>query len=207
IQLYRRIIREYPKYEEVAAVHYYLGHALTDAERIEEGQQAWRALVCNNRYPVRDSATDPSRIEVRKLVQDHDERFWAEWNQRNTQPIDKLRPGARPAGRAGNEELAFADPYDGCQPIPQETLPGSEPRYVAEVWWQLGNYHFDQVDPGGGPYNLNRAVSAYSHAMQYKQPPIYGVALYKLAWTYFKQQRYRTAVQEFVNLLHYADEQ
>src|SRR5690606_22604166 len=53
IQLYRRIIREYPKYEEVAAVHYYLAHALTDAERIEEGQQAFRALVCNNRYTVR----------------------------------------------------------------------------------------------------------------------------------------------------------
>ncbi|MFO7178684.1 MAG: hypothetical protein DIU78_008310, partial [Pseudomonadota bacterium] len=207
IQLYRRIIREYPKYEEVAAVHYYLAHALTDAERIEEGQQAFRALVCNNRYTVRDSATDPSRIEVQKLPQDHDEGFWAEWNRRNTEPIDKVRPGARRGARAGNEELSFVDPYDGCEPIPQETLPGSEPRYVAEVWWQLGNHHFDQIEPKGGPYNLNRAVSAYSRALEYKQPPIYGVALYKLAWTYFKQQRYRTAVEEFVKLLHYADEQ
>jgi hypothetical protein len=33
------------------------------------------------------------------------------------------------------------------------------------------------------------------------------VALYKQAWTYFKQQRYRQAVHEFVRLLRYADEQ
>ncbi|HEY3236182.1 MAG TPA: hypothetical protein VGJ84_15805, partial [Polyangiaceae bacterium] len=73
--------------------------------------------------------------------------------------------------------------------------------------WQIGNYHFDQVDVGGGPYTLNRAVSAYEHSLAYKKPPIYGVSLYKLAWTYFKQQRYRTAVDAFVRLLHYADEQ
>ena len=29
--------------------------------------------------------------------------------------------------------------------------------------------------------------------------------MYKRSWTYFKQQRYRTAVQWFVHLLHYAD--
>ena len=43
--------------------------------------------------------------------------------------------------------------------------------------------------------------------MKYKKPPLYGVAMYKLAWTYFKQQRYETAVREFVELLNYTDEQ
>ena len=43
--------------------------------------------------------------------------------------------------------------------------------------------------------------------MQYKKPPLFGVALYKYAWTLFKQQRYEAAVHEFVHLLNYTDEQ
>lgn len=213
IRLYRRIIREYPNYEEIAAVHYYLGHAYTDSARLEEGQQAWRALVCNNRYTVKDDPKDPNRIELQPLPQDHDDKFWSDWYNRHPLPLDQggvrvARGRSVPGGRAGAEdETVFVDPYDGCKPLPQNTLPGDEPRYLAEVWWQLGNHHFDQIDPKGGPFNLNRAVSAYQRSMEYKKPPIYGVSLYKLAWTYFKQQRYHTAVDWFVKLLHYADEQ
>ena len=124
----------------------------------------------------------------------------------------KPRPSARAVKRGADklvdtEELTFADPYDGCKPLPQKIEPGEDPRYLAEIWWQLGNFHFDQIDPRGGPYNLNRAVVAYQQSMQYTKPPIYGVALYKLAWTFFKQQRYHTAVDNFVKLLGYADEQ
>ena len=110
-------------------------------------------------------------------------KFWNDWDNTHPIPLDQAPAsggatpasrGARPARRR-DEELTFVDPYDGCKPIPQNTLPGDEPRYVAEVWWQLGNYHFDQIDPRGGPYNLNRAVSAYEHSMEYKKPPLYGV--------------------------------
>ena len=52
------------------------------------------------------------------------------------------------------------------------------PVHLAEAWWQLGNFHFDQIDPKGGPYNLNRSVVAYQNSMQYNKPPIYGVALF-----------------------------
>ena len=43
--------------------------------------------------------------------------------------------------------------------------------------------------------------------MTFKKPPLYGVALYKYAWTLFKQQRYDAATREFVHLLLYTDEQ
>ncbi len=219
IALYRRLIREYPKYEEIAAVHYYLGHVLTDSGRIDEGQQAWRVLVCQNHFKIADDPKDASKLLVEPEAQDHDAKFWDEWNDRHSTPIDQDKSLARRApakaklakttGKAAKdaEELRFVDPYEGCTPVPQKTAPGDDPRYVAEIWWQLGNYHFDQIDPRGGPYNLNRAVSAYDHSLEYKKPPIYGVALYKLAWSYFKQQRYHAAVDEFVHLLHYADEQ
>jgi outer membrane protein assembly factor BamD (BamD/ComL family) len=211
IQLYRRIVRDYPKYEETAAVHYYLGHALTDAGRLEEGQQAWRSLVCHNRYQVKDNPNNPQAILLQPLEQDHDNRFWDIWYTKNPIPVDQMagrRGGANtPKSLDPAEELSFRDPYGDCQPIAQQVTAGEEPRYLAEIWWQLGNFHFDQIDPAGGPYNLNRSVSAYDQGMQYKKPPLYGVTLYKQAWAYFKQQRYRTATEAFVRLLGYADEQ
>lgn len=226
VALYRRLIREYPKYEEIAAVHYYLGHVLTDSGRIDEGQQAWRVLVCQNHFNITDDPKDAGKLLVESEPQDHDAKFWDDWGNRHPIPIDQDKALARhtPAKPAKNaksttaaktatkassdsDEINFVDPYEGCTPIPQQTASGEEPRYVAEIWWQLGNYHFDQIDPKGGPYNLNRAVSAYEHSLEYKKPPIYGVSLYKLAWSYFKQQRYHAAVDEFVHLLHYADEQ
>ncbi|MDF3070267.1 MAG: hypothetical protein K0R38_5868 [Polyangiaceae bacterium] len=213
VAIYRRIIKEFPQYEETAAVHYYLGHSFTDAGRIEEGQQAWRALACSSRYTVQDDPKDAGKILLQPMPQDHDDKFWNDWYNKNPVPLDQARGKRAVAARRGadklvdTEELSFADPYDGCKALPQKVEPGEDPRYLAEIWWQLGNFHFDQIDPHGGPYNLNRAVVAYQQSMQYKKPPIYGVSLYKLAWTYFKQQRYHTAVDNFVQLLGYADEQ
>ncbi len=208
--LYRKIIETFPAYTELAGVAYYLGHAYTDAGRLDEGQQAWRSLVCKNHYPVQGDPTDASKIATLPLPQDHDESFWTDWYNKNPIPLDQLSERQREftVGAVGikREELAFVDPYAGCESIPQDLQPGQEPRYLAEAWWQLGNFHFDQLDQGGA-YSLNRAMSSYERAMEFKKPPLYGVALYKRAWTYFKQQRYHTAVDWFVNLLHYADEQ
>ncbi len=206
IALYRNLVIQFPEYEETAAVLYYLGHALLDSGRIDEAQQSWRSLVCSNHYHITPGAEDT--VTVQPLPQDHDDKFWNEWYAKNPLPIDQL--GARAdLSQIGvdEEELAFKDPYAGCEAVAQKLTPGEEPRYVAEIWWQLGNYHFDQLDSRGGPYNLNRAVSAYDHSLVYKKPPLFGVAMYKQAWAYFKQQRYHAAIDYFVRLLHYADEQ
>jgi hypothetical protein len=217
--LYRKIVEEFPHYRELAGVAYYLGHAYTDAGRLDEGQQAWRSLVCHNRYPPISDPTDASKIVQQPLPQDHDAAFWAGWYNRNPIPFDQLDPARRVKVESGKEavtgpggagvereELSFVDPYRGCEAIPQEVQPGQEPRYVAEAWWQLGNFHFDQLD-AGGPYSLNRATSAYERSLKFEKPPLYGVALYKHAWTNFKQQRYHAAVDGFVKLLRYADRQ
>jgi hypothetical protein len=208
IALYRKIAKEYPSYEEIAAVHYYLGHALTDAGRIDEGQQAWRTLVCSNQYQVIDDPSDADKIVVQPSKQDHDQKFWDRWYNSNPVPLDQMAGRGSAQGRKPDkvEETVYVDTYLGCQPLPQQVEPGDEPRYFAEIWWQLGNYHFDQIDPKAGPYNLNRAVSSYDQGLKYKKPPLYGVTLYKLAWTYFKQQRYRTATDSFVQLLGYTDD-
>jgi hypothetical protein len=210
IALYRSIMDQFPAYEELAGVAYYLGHAYTDAGRLEEGQQAWRSLVCHNRYPAVSDPSQADKLLVSPLPQDRDPVFWNDWYNRHQMPFDLLGPRQRERGGPGPEgsadELAFEDPYSGCEPLPQKVLPDQEPRYVAEGWWQIGNYHFDQLD-AGGPYSNNRAMSAYEHSMQYHRPPVYGVSLYKAAWTKFKQHRYHAAVDGFIDLLREADKQ
>ena len=198
IRLYERILREYPAYRELAGVHYFLGHALSDAGRVAESQQAWRSLVCHNHY---DYPT------TRPMPQDADEAHWTEWRRRHDGPrtISKKDP-----------ETVYVEVYPSdCMAVAQPSLqPGEEPRYLAEVWWQIGNWEFDQLDFASGVtkrdpasvWGYNRAASAYAHALTYRKPQIYGISLYKYAWTLFKQQRYELATKELVKLLVFTDE-
>jgi tetratricopeptide (TPR) repeat protein len=159
IALYKRILREFPQYRERAGIYYYLGHAYNDSGRVPEAQQVFRSLVCHDRYPYPAAADpkDPERDVVGKLPQDHDRAFWQAWSSGRA-----AQAKGRAKGAAGGDEATFVDPFpDACQPIPQATPPGQEPRYLAEAWWLIGDHHFNEADPAGGPYNLNRAESAY----------------------------------------------
>ena len=211
IALYKRIIVEFPGYRELAGVYYYLGHAYDDANRAAEAQQVFRSLVCHDRYPYPAAADprDPARDAVAPLPQDHDRAYWQAWDVKRDGKRDAKRGGPKARARAaGEDDGTFEDPFpDTCQPVAQVTPAGQEPRYLAEAWWLIGDYHFNETDPAGGPYNLNRAESAYRNALRYRRPPVYGVALYKHAWTLFKQQRYEASVRQFVVLLRYADEE
>ncbi len=210
IALYKRIMREFPKYRELAGVYYYLGHAYSDMARIEESQQVWRSLVCHNRfpYPTPPDPEDEAKDSIQRMPQDHDRQWWMGWFGRHPKPMDIVRAEGGDANPEDEEK--FVDPYpDDCAAIAQKTLPGEDPRYVAEVWWRLGDHHFEknEFDEWGGPFNLNRAESAYRHSMNFKKPPVFGVSMYKLAWTFYKQQRYKAAVDQFVELLEYTDAQ
>ncbi len=211
IALYKRVINEFPNYKELAGIYYFLGHAYNDSSRTEEAQQVWRSLVCHNKfnYPTPPDPKNADADTIVPLPQDHDEQFWTAWRSTHQDPKDGKR--AKPP------EGKYVDPYpQDCTYVPQPNVKsGDEPKYVAEVWWQIGNWEFDQQDVRGGVvrdeasavYDYNRAASAYMHSLVYKKPPLYGVALYKYAWTLFKQQRYEAATREFVHLLLYTDEQ
>lgn len=238
IALYKRVIREFPNYRERAAIFYYLGHALNNSMRAPEAQQVWRSLACNNRYPypVPTDPTNPDKDLIVKKPQDHENKYWDAWESMHPEPIgiasaknknkkkraEPKLPNPDKKGQIAtkssedepmdeDEETVYRNIYpDDCKPIPQKTEPGAEPRYIAEVWWQIGEHHFELGDVKGRPFNYNRAVSAYRQSMKTVQDkvrkPVYAVSMYKLAWTYFKQQRYKAAVQEFVELLKHTDE-
>jgi hypothetical protein len=229
VALYKRIINEFPQYRELAGIYYYLGHAYNDSSRLPEAQQVWRSLVCHNQYsyPTAPDTKDPEKDIVVRLAQDHDRDYWTGWEARHPTAVGGMGSGksARPVAPAPakkkgrgteppasntslDDEVSFRNPFgEGCKPIPQKTAAGAEPRYLAEVWWLIGDYHFNEVDQSGGPFNYNRAEAAYQQSIKFKKPPVHGVSMYKLAWTYFKQQRYETSVRQFIELLRYTDQQ
>jgi hypothetical protein len=211
IALYKQVIRDFPSYAELAGIYYFLGHALNDSRRVDEALQVWRSLVCHNKYkyPTPPDPKNPDADTVGSMPQDHDTAYWSAWRNKYPRP-DSIKKGPR-------DDVTFDDPYpNSCEMVAQPNiLAGQEPKYIAEVWWRIGDWEFDQLDTKGGvvdfePYavwDYNRGASAYTHSMQFKKPPLFGVALYKFAWTLFKQQRYEAAAHEFVHLLNYTDEQ
>jgi tetratricopeptide (TPR) repeat protein len=210
IALYKRVITTYPNYVRLAGIFYFLSHALEDAGRIDEAYQVYRSNVCHNhfKYPTPPSASDPTVDTVLPMPQDHDEDYWSTWRNLHQDPASLKK---------GGPDTTYIDPYPAdCTPVAQPDLqPGEDPAYVAESWWEIGLWEFQQLDLGGGAvknepaavYDYNRAASAFVHSLQFHQKKqINEVALYNYAWTLFKQQRYQDAVKTFVQLLFFTEE-
>ena len=69
-------------------------------------------------------------------------------------------------------------------------------RYVAEAWLRVGEMYFDNNE-------FEQAADAYRRAAETKDPKMYGLALYKLGWSYFQMYRYPEAVGWFQTLIEY----
>lgn len=100
-------------------------------------------------------------------------------------PLDAPAPWP---GRAGKADL-----YQGCQALPGDT------RFVAESWTRIGELHFDRAE-------LDPAVAAYTQVLPFRDSPFYDKALYKLAWTFYRQDRFSDAVRRFDELVVFADQ-
>ena len=144
------------------------------------------------------------------MPQDHDEAYWTAWRKQ------VLRRRAADEGAEGRTRSSTTRTRRTARSSRSRTF---SPGAGAEVRrGDLVAHRRLGVRPArparrrgrhepSAVWDYNRAASAYTHSMQFKKPPLYGVALYKYAWTLFKQQRYESAVREFVHLLNYTDEQ
>ncbi len=121
IALYKRVIREFPTYNELAGIYYFLGHALNDSRRSDEAQQVWRSLVCHNHYPY-PVPPDPKVADadqIQPMPQDHDNAFWTAWRYKY--------PTAAALKKGPKADTVYDDPYpNDCAIVPQPTLlPGA----------------------------------------------------------------------------------
>ena len=76
-------------------------------------------------------------------------------------------------------------------------------KFLPEVWTRIGEIYFD-MNQGD---SLARSVDAYKSVLQWPDSPYYDKALYKLAWAYYRLDRFDEAVEHFVLLVDFADEQ
>jgi tetratricopeptide (TPR) repeat protein len=155
IDLYKRLVSEFPDYRLIDAGLYLLGFCLDKMGKDLEGRQAFLALVCSNQY---QALAAPAPVVPSK----------------------------------GQRGVPVNDPYASCKPIKENS------RFLPEAWTRVGEYHFD--------YNeLELAIAAYSRVLGNKESPYYDKALYKLAWAYYRADRYREAIQRFDELVVFAD--
>lgn len=232
--LYRDVISKFPGYSHRAAVQFFLGALLADTGRGPESQFVWRALVCSNHYsyplpPPKDDAEAKAREKwkdgIPPMPQDHDTAYWDKWRETHyTVPDPKkkkpaaapAKPGAKPVAPVADNEDTYKEVYpDDCVALPAPIPPGeTEARFLAQAWWRIGEFHYSRGDEaaeeegyfGASPFRFNRANAAYQHATKTNNETVKVFTLYKIAWTYFKQQRYNAARQQFLTLLAYFDE-
>src|SRR5205814_10413160 len=63
--------------------------------------------------------------------------------------------------------------------------------------------HFDKNERK----EVEQAIQAYAKVLKYKDSPYYDKALYKIAWSYYRLDKYPEAVKSFIELVQYADDQ
>jgi TolA-binding protein len=73
-------------------------------------------------------------------------------------------------------------------------------KFLPEIWTRLGESYFEDPD------KLDKAIDAYLHVLAYPDSRMFDKALYKLAWTYYKVDRFQEAVERFDQLIAWSDQ-
>ena len=182
IGMYRDLVARFPGYRRADGVYYLIGYCLGEMGELDEAVSAWLNLVCANHFHYTGPPAPPTDTSEpapdTSLAASH--------------PSGGIDIGTPPAAAAD----VYVDPYQGCTPV----QPDAE--FVSETWLRIGEYHFD-YDPQ--PHFLERAISAYNHVLVDPTDHNYNLALYKVAWAYYRASRYPEAIQHFSMLVDWSD--
>jgi len=176
IELYKKLARRFPGYERSDGVYYLIGYTLNETGRPEEALAAWLALVCANKYTYDPDWRPPPA--------------GAPLGKYPALTLDGRPLGASAGGR-------FVDPYQDCKPISPDA------RFVSETWFRIGEHHFDDF---GAPNTLDLSIAAYDRILENPDDRNYNLALYKVAWAYYRASRYPEAIQNFAKLVQWSDD-
>ncbi|HKU38261.1 MAG TPA: tetratricopeptide repeat protein [Polyangiales bacterium] len=179
IALYRTLVKQFPEYERVDGVYYLIGYCLNEMGESNEARLAWLNLVCANHYQYKGEAPVTETTEDPKAA------------AKKAHPALDLEPTV---GKPTN----FEDPYADCEPAVKDS------KFFAETWLRIGEYHFDF---DFGEHGLSRSISAYRKVLERPDDRNYNLALYKVAWAYYRASRYPEAMQHFWRLVEWSDEE
>jgi tetratricopeptide (TPR) repeat protein len=179
VALYKTLARRFPTYERSDGVYYLIGYTLNEMGRPEEAVAAWLALVCSNKYDYNPDWRPPPP-----------DASLAAQARYPALTLDGRPLGAPVAG-------VFINPYESCQSITPQA------RFVSETWFRIGEYHFDDF---GGENTLDLSIAAYGRILENPEDRNYNLALYKVAWAYYRASRYPEAIQHFGRLVQWSDD-
>ena len=191
IELYRRLVEQFPDYRRLDGVYYLIGYCLNEMGRPEEALQAYLNQVCANQYTY-----DPDHhLEGDDLDgEDLD-------GEGEGEDAEDAHPALTLDGDEEEDPLAepeFVNPYQDCQPVREDA------EFVSETWFRIGEYHFDDY---GSPHALDLAIAAYNQILDDPEDRNYNLALYKVAWAYYRASRYPEAIDAFGRLVQWSDDE
>ena len=185
IELYRDLATRFPDYRRIDGVYYLIGYCLNEMGEPEEARDAWLALVCANRFhydpAVRNVIIPEEPIPDEDPAADH--------------PALALDLGSDPMT---DNTRPLLDPYEGCEQLFEDA------QFVSETWFRIGEFHFDDY---GADHAVDLAISAYGRILEDPEDRNYNLALYKLAWAYYRASRYAEAIEHFALLVQWSDDQ
>lgn len=182
IELYKRLVRQFPDYRRIDGVYYLIGYCLNEMQRAEEARLAWLNLVCANKHRY-----DPDAMPATPVGETPEGE-----GQHPAQTMDD--PPIAPPSPSG----PFVDPYADCTPVREDA------EFITETWFRIGEYHFDDY---GDPQALDLAIAAYNKILSMPEDRNYNLALYKVAWAYYRASRYPEAIRHFSMLVDWSDRQ
>jgi len=184
IELYRTLVQRFPHYSRVDGVYYLIGYCLNEMNQANEARLAWLNLVCANEYHYTGEALQTAAAE------DAQDNAQAERAQKH--------PALTTNPKAAAPQEPSGDVYAACEPA----VPDS--KFWAETWLRVGEYHFDYDYSQNG---LDRAISAYNKVLARPEDRNYNLALYKVAWAYYRASRYPEAMEHFWKLVQWSDDE
>jgi cellulose synthase operon protein C len=180
VGLYQRLVQTFPTYGKLDGVFYLIGYCHGEMAEFEIARTAWLNLVCGNRYQYTGQSPETADVPEDARAKAH--------------PALTLGLDGKPVPPEG----AYDDPYAGCEPAVKDS------KFWAETWLRVGEYHFD-LD--FSPHGLKRAISAYGKVLERPDDRNYNLALYKVAWTYYRASRYPEALEHFWRLVQWSDDE
>lgn len=195
VELYQRIVRNFPDYRRIDGVYYLIGYCLNEMARIDEARMAWLNLTCANHFTYNpDAAAEAEAAAAAEAAAEAEAAEAAEVEGADEHPSLTL-DGEAEADVAPD---VYQDPYLDCQPVMADA------RFLSETWFRIGEYHFDDY---GDPHALDLSISAYNRILVNPEDRNYNLALYKVAWAYYRASRYPEAIQHFGMLVQWSDDQ
>ncbi len=182
IAVYQQLIERFPDYRNISAVYYLVAYCHNEMGEVERAKLAWLNLVCANRFTYTSASEEPVEGE----------------SEGATEPESASEQDAPSSmTRAQLSQAIAADPYGDCK------LVESDAQFVAETWLRVGEFHFDHDQ---NPDALAWAISAYSKVLSMPEDRNYNLALYKLAWSYYRASEYAQAIKHFGLLVDWSDQ-